>query len=492
MKKLETKNWMALGLALSLLGCAGPLSLMPPAHEAASDDGVRTLAEGAGSLTLGIRWPDAGSRVQAIPNRSVKAIVTLTRADGLPAVDTEGKPIPPVEIYRQQTDPYYGGGYTLSQSLRWDLPAQADLKVRAEMRDGNDVVASHDEQTLDVVPGVYAYLSMNLVAVDAPVLQTIDKTVLRFGEPFTLTGSGFGKQNGWKAQLQFLVEPKRLEGPGPGPLPGGYYYGPSWYLPESALAIASDHEMTVTLPAGLGAQGLLSSLMTYFLDREKYQLSLVLNVDGIRSKPLAVEFADGAEAKVSVDLVAGEHAPEQLPDRWHSLDFRQAPYSVPRTPGTRWKYLITTRGQYSSESGVTTYSSSHWSQLEFLGADGGGRTVEEYPGSNSAPYERRFGPGEDPYQLFYLYSENGVQSLPDATVDVPGLGARQARRFFAARRWETREVWLVDGVGIVKEIRTTIGDAAYDEEAYKRPRRWDRHDSTVELVEFETAAGAEE
>ena len=491
MKMLEMKKLMALGLALSLLGCAGPLALMPPIQEAASDNGVKALAAGAGSLTLAIRWPDAGSRVQAIPDRSVKAVVTLTQADGRPAVDTEGKPIPPKEIYRQQTDPYYGGGYYLSQSLHWELPAQAGLKVRAEMRDGNDVVAAWDEQSLDVVPGVYAYLSMNLVAVDAPVIQAIDKSVLRFGEPFTPTGSGFGKQNGWKAQLQLLVEPKLLNGPGSA-FPGGYYPGQSSYLPESALAIASDSKMTVTLPAGLGAQGLLSSLMPYFLEREKFQLSLLLTVDGIRSKPVPVEFAAGAEAKVSVELVAGEHAPGQLADRGRSINFRQAPYAVPRTPGMRWKYLVTNRGQYAGESAPSTYSSSRWFQLEFLAADGSGKTVEEYPGSSSMPYERRFAPGNEPYELFYFYSNNGIHVLPDATFDVPGLGARPARRFFGAHAWETREVWLVDGVGIVKDIRSRVGDYAYDEEDYLRPRRWDREETTWELVEFEIAAGAVE
>lgn len=491
MNKLETKNWMALGLALSLLGCAGPHSLLPPVQEAASNHASKSLAAGAGSLTLAIRWPDAGRHVQAIPNRSVKAVVTLTQADGQPALDTEGKPIPPKEIYRQQTDPYYGGGYYLSQSLYWELPAQTGLKVRAEMWDGNDVVAAWDEQSLDVVPGVYAYLSMNLVAVDAPVIQVIDKTALRFGEPFTLTGSGFGKQNGWKAELQFVVEPKQLNGPG-STFPGGYYPGQSSFLPESALAITSDTEMTVTLPAGLGAQGLLSSLMPYFLDREKYQLSLVLTVDGIRAKPVPVEFAAGAEAKVSVDLIAGDHAPDQLADRWKSLDFRQAPYAVPRTAGTRWKYLVNNQSQYDGDSGLSTSSSSRWILLEYLDADGGGRIVEEYPGSSSMPYERRFAAESEPYELFSIYSYNGIHVLPDATFEVPGMGARPARRFHATREWETREVWLVDGVGVVKDVRTRVGDGAYYEEEFLRPRRWHRQETTWELVEFETSAGAEE
>ena len=496
MRTQTIKTGMALGLVAALLGCTVPVASQLGSQTLDSGSSQKALPEGVGSVGLAIRWPDAQPTLQAIPNRAVKAVVTLTHADGSPALDASGKAIAPKEIYRQQ-DPYNNGpyvpGFNTYGAFSWELPAQTGLRIRAEVRDGSNQVVASDEKQIDIVSGVYAYLNMELTAVDAPVIESLSKTDWRVGDQIVVKGSGFGKSKGWKtyAYLGMIrTYDNYFSSIFPQPAPPIYYGGMRAMIPEFAVTVDSDTEMTLTIP-----ESVISSLGEYFRYPDKTSLNFAVMVDGVTSKSVDISMPRDAASAVRVDLSEAGDAPAQTTSRWIYHHLWEPPYSVPTTAGTRWTYRVTYSTTYPGNSYSST--SSRMLQVEMLDDYRQVRYQSTYSNA-SAPtdsyeFNLDWGYSSDLGPLFRLQSENGLQTLSDVTVSVPTVGQRQARRYVVSPySGVTTEVWLVDGVGVVRSVETRVGGYRSYPENYQEPFSRQREVTTYDLIEFSPGAGSAE
>ena len=496
MRTQTIKTGMALGLVAALLGCTVPVASQLGSQALDSNSSQKALPEGVGAVGLAIRWPDAQPTLQAIPNRAVKAVVTLTHADGSPALDASGKAIAPKEIYRQQ-DPYYYGPYAPSfdtyRAFSWELPAQTGLRIRAEVRDESNQVVASDDKEIDVIPGVYVYLGMELTAADAPVIASLSTTDWQVGDRIVVKGSRFGKSKGWKTYAYLGMNRTYdyvFSSIFPQPAPPIYYGGMRMMIPEEAVTVGSDTEMTVTVP-----ESVLSSLGEYFRYPDKTTLTFAVMVDGVMSQSVAISMPREAATAVRVDLTEAGDAPAQAASRWISQNLWDPPYSVPMAAGTCWTYRVTNSTSYPGN----TYSSSSSRTLlvEMLEGNREVRYQSTYSYSGAPSYTNvsnlNWSYSSDLEPIFRLYSQNGLQTLPDVTVSVPSVGQRQAKRYVVnPQSGVTTEVWLVDGVGVVRSVQTSIGGYRGYPENHQEPFSRQRDVITYDLIEFSPGAGSAE
>ena len=489
MSAKKFKTLFALGLALSLLGCTTPLGTLVSGPEAESKGAHATLPTGVGSVSLGIRWPDASPSLQAIPNRAVKAVVTLKRADGSPAVDASGKTLAPAEIYRQPYNGYPGSyvpGFNQYGLLRWELPAQSNVTVRAEVRDEHGVVVAADERVLDIVPGVYASVSLDLVAVDAPQITSLSSTDWRVGDRIVVTGTGFGKSKGWAAYA-FLEVERRY----PVPFGSGYYTYPTnqMMFPTVDVSVDSDTQMTLTVP-----RNVIPAMASYFANRENATLRFGVSVDGVQSRRMEVSMPTEASAAVRVDLVEAPDAPPQgeVPTGTHN-PLWAGDYALPVDPGTRWEYQVSSQTYRDPSQGGYSYGSSHRLSVEMLDDSLRGRyQILPDQGNSTSPMQSfqlsRWSWGGTLSSIFELSSVNAIQTLPNEPIMVPGIGERSARRYFICPEpGATREVWFVDGVGVVRTVETRVGGYFWIYESSLNPMPRQREVITHELIRFTPA-----
>lgn len=496
MRTQTIKTGFALGLVAALLGCTVPVAsqLGSPSLESGASRG--TLPEGVGAVGLAIRWPDAQPTLQAIPNRAVKAVVTLTRADGSPALDASGKAIAPAEIYRQQ-DPYYYGpyapGFDTYRAFSWELPAQAGLRIRAEVRDESNQVVASDAKQIDVVPGVYAYLGMELTAVDAPAIASLSKSDWRVGDRIVVTGSGFGKSKGWKTYAYLGINrtyDNVFSSIFPQPAPPTYYGGMRMMIPESAVTVDSDTEVTLTVP-----ESVISSLGEYFRYPDKTSLTFSVMVDGVTSRSVDISMPREAASAVRVDLTEAGHAPAQAATRSIYQALWEPPFSVPMAAGTRWTYRVTNSTTYPGNGYSST--SSRTLHVELLNDNRQARYHSTYPYAGAPTYTNEtnlnWGYSSDLAPLFRIQSVNGLQTLADVAVSVPSVGLRLAKRYVVSPESSmTTEVWLVDGVGVVRSVETRVGGYRAYPENYQEPYTRQRNVTTYDLIEFSPGAGSAE
>ncbi len=494
MRQRDFKTWIAFGLVSALLGCTVPVGTQWTSNAIGTGQTEAHTQAGVGGLGLGIRWPDSGSSLQAIPNRAIKAVVTLTRADGSQAIDSSGKAIAPVEIYRQ-ADPYYYGpypaGFNTYGSLRWDLPVQADLLIQAEVRDAQNQVVASDEKRIDVVPGLFATVGMELVAVDAPVITSLSKSDWRVGDRIIVAGSGFGKSKNWKTlayvglNYQYLPYSNLIF---PMPVPSGGFGMMRRSLPETAVTVDSDTQLTLTVP-----HDLLSGFADYFTKPDKLQPKFMVMVDGVTSRSIDFSMPTQATASLDVELIEVPDAPPQNPTRWVGQDLWKPPFeALPLAAGTRWNYLVSTTYTYPQSQGGGTSSWSRTMRVEMLDDDGRGQ-YESYSYSTLRAFDLANGSASELSPIFRLSSTNGIQTLPEVTLNVPALGQRLAKHYFTSpESGVTREVWLVEGVGVVRSVETRVGGYHYSHEGKRDPLPRQRQVTTYELIDFTPAAPSEE
>ncbi len=457
-------------ISISLIGCTAPGPVPPgPAAPAVS---ISRPQAGNGVLSFRIDWSnlEATYQTQAIPDRAFKATIALLDKDGAPAKDSSGATIPMREFVRSSN-------YFYSYAS-WQLPAQSGLTVRAQLFDASGQSLVVRERVIDVVPGVNAWLSIDMTPDDAPVIEGVsEEGVLSFERSTVLTGQHFGKSKGWKA-LAILESrlPPATHSIGATPTP--YVYSPPVTLPEQALSVDSDGQVTLTLRP-TEAQW-LNTLQTYFAASSSYELWLMLQVDGVKSKAIKVSLPRSAAVTAALSLETGGNAAYDSAQP-RELQLLQPPFSVPIASGSTWIYggtetEFTVGAQTTSLYTASTFRYQVWCD----GNERQGRYEERrYSNGSSVGYVVGSGRNYDlGYSPTFRFSDSyaSIVALPDETLTVPGYGERLAKHYsFSNADWYTgstlSEIWIVPTIGLVKRKDITL--VPNGDKMNKRIRTWD-------------------
>jgi hypothetical protein len=353
------------------------------------------------------------------------------------------------------TGPLASPGPNGANVLDWMLPPQAGLNVKAELFDSASHSIGVATQTIDVVAGYQSVVSLDIVVNNAPVINNLSASTFKIGDTITITGANFGLSHPDWQQAQVFLTTQGNYSWGSFGGPNNYQYYNQVTLPSSAVTIASDSQIVVTVPKYLNyGWQFIDSLWNYFHAPNPQQLYLGVRVDGINSPLVPVTIPRTASESVSVTLQQGSDAPAHQTTGTSSIDVTQAPYSVPTATGSQWTYAITdTNGDFgfNSRTAVVTLLGGYQASVTYGGTGGG-----YWPGGN---IDLRWDWQWNLLRTVTAPVGSAISVLPDEAVTMPdGTTATAKHLSFSPQvgpnSSDVHDVWYVPGVGPVR-IRAT-------------------------------------
>lgn len=539
MKAMKQTHWhklAILALSVAIAGCAMP-SPFGGIGAPARVDAARPAAT-AGTVEVHLHWPDkrAGYGTQAIPNRAVYAVVTLTDATGsvlqtarlerptmgsgeggtaspapvyspMPSPSPDSTPVPdlspapepkPESTVAPEPTPS-PSGMTVQMlegrseamppmgSAFWSLPQQERVTIRAELFDKENRSVGVAERVVDVIAGYHSVVALDIQVEGAPQLTTVNPTAFKIGDRIVLEGQNFGvSQTDWSPARVYL-ESEGTYAWGSAFGPDSYQYRNMVYLPASSVTVASDSQIVVTIPSTMeNGWHFVDALWNYFHSSGDQQLYLGVTVDGVNSNRVPVSIPRGTSAAVSVTVEQGGEAPTREAAT-ASVDLTAAPYAIPTASGSKWVFEVTeTYGDYGGRS-------THPATVQLVSEEGEALISngdQGYPNSGWRTNLRWDGQWGLLRQLAAPAALR-IQVLPDETVSIPDGTSANAKHLFYSMQGgpdatSVRDVWIVPGIGPVRIREVSLHanqDPANEGKGMARQTREYR------LVAFESPTG---
>lgn len=479
MKNNVMYRFVALAASVAIAGCAAPGSLTKVDTATKGAVASTQATQNQGTLQLNVHWPKrAGMTTQDIPNRAEKVVVTLTDKNG-------------AELQRGEAGrTFYGRIDTYSSNFSWSLPQQQGVTVKAELFDTAGTKIGAAAKVIDVVAGHNAYVGLDIVIDNAPTVSAVDKTTFRIGDKITITGSGFGKTQGYEAMVYLESEGVFTNYGSPFP----YHYNYQVFLPTSAATI-SNNQIEMTIPEQSDGYGRLTDrLWNYFRGDDTQKLFLGVVVDGVNSNRIEVSMPKTATASATVRLEQGKDAPVHTPLKRTKLDLATSSFGVPIASGTQWTFRNTQEWGYeygyqysqnvtvrlTDNHGMAEIAYQHWT-------DAARDLLPEYDYGGWYEQPMDF--------LLRLNAMGEIQNLGQEEILMPDGYQRLATHLFynlpipqnpgfnGQESGRSRDIWIVPQVGVVKMVETRLVKYQYDQAVRREVQ-------TYELVGFQPGSSS--
>lgn len=478
MKNNVMYRFVALAASVAIAGCVAPGSLTKVDTATKGAVASTQATHNQGILQLNVHWPKrAGMTTQDIPNRAEKVVVTLTDKNG-------------AEIQRAEAGrTFYGRIDTYSSNFSWNLPQQQGVTVKAELFDTAGTKIGAASKVIDVVAGHNAYVGLDIVVDNAPILTAVDRTTFRIGDKVTLTGSGFGRAEGYEAMVYLESEGVFTNTGSPFP----YHYNYQVFLPTSAATI-SNSRIELTIPEQMDGYGRLTDrLWNYFRGDDTQKLFLGVVVDGVNSNRIEVSMPKVATASATVRLEQGKDAPVHTPVTRTALDLATSSYAVPIASGTQWTFRNTQDWGYDygyqySQTMTVRLTDNH-GQADIVHQHGWTEQRDLLPDMFWDQWDY-FG------WLLRLTAMGSIQNLGQEEFLMPDGYQRLATHLFynlpipqnmgysyGLESGRTRDVWIVPQVGVVKMVETRLVKYEYDQNVRREVQ-------TYELTGFQPGSAS--
>lgn len=447
MKQQAVKKLIALAASLAIAGCVAPGTLQSPGASQATS--ATAAARQGGTVELNVLWPDFRAYgTQAIPFRATKVVVTVKHADGSPVTGLDGQAIQPVPIER--------GSYNYFDTygkLSWELPQQRDVQIKAELFEGETVIAEA-ARVIDVIAGFRSTVSLDLVLKDAPTITGVSTTSFKVGDTITIDGANFGSTEGWQARV-FLKEEYRDEqddSPFDDRQPESYN-GPL-FLPDEYVQVESDTRIKVTIPERIREMyrtGYLTDFLHGYFDGQDAKLTLGVMVDGVNTRRVEVFMPRDVGLKANVNLEQGFDAPQHRDQRFTTLDL-VASYSVPVAPGTEWTFEMGGNAYYYNRQKAT---------IRLSDGDGNATVTRDYEYGQDQTYSVNLRSGE--FGFLWQINAFGVEVLREENVLLPstlvlptGTTNKAQHIAYSEDYGALYDLWVIPGVGPVRMRRLNV------------------------------------
>lgn len=468
MKNNAVNKFVALAASVAIAGCVAPGSLTKV--DTASKGAVASTqaAQNQGTLQLNVHWPKrSGYATQDIPNRAEKVVVTLTGSDG-------------TEIRRAEAGRNtYGYIDAYSSNFSWTLPQQEGVTVKAELFDATNNKIGAASRQIDVVAGLNAYIGLDIVIDNAPKITSIDKTTFRIDDRIVIQGSGFGKSEGYNAQV--YLESEGVFSNYGSPFP--YHYNYQVFLPSSAATVSND-AITVQIPDNVDYYGRLTDrLWNYFHGDDTQKLYLGVVVDGVNSNRFEVSMPKVASVSATVRLEQGKDAPVHTPVALTVVDLASGSFEVPVASGTQWTFRKTEEsgyeygGKYTQNVSVRLVNDLGRAQFQYE-SYGSSWEQDVLPSMDNTPYEPDLG------FVLRLKSMGQPQNLGQEEVMMPDGYQRLATHLFynlpaydnggwRQDSTRSRDLWIVPRVGVVRMVETQLVKYEWDQTIRREVRTYE-------------------